>query len=548
VLDRDFETLLRQGRLALAIDPRELEPPASPSAEWNRVEGMLLGLAVGDALGNTSESQVPAARRERYGEIRDYLPNRYAGGRAVGLPSDDTQLAFRTLEHLLENHGELDPERLADRLAQPPVFGMGSTFRSFLDARRRARSWWNAAQPSAGNGALMRIAPVVVPHLAAPTTAVWRDAILAGAITHNDHASNAACAAFVAVLFRALGAQPPVPPGFWLEPFVAVAAQVEGPERRYVPRAPRHLDRNVSLASFTDAVVRGALANEVPTRDACDEWYSGAYLLETVPSVLYILERHGNDPEEAIVRAVNDTRDNDTIAAIVGAAVGALHGTNALPERWRTGLLGRLAENDDGKVFELIEKARGRAGDDPDWLREKVDEAARSGWCLKPFCTTCGSPEFRNGWRAAWKWAARYTSDPQERAQVLAAGLARIERPAASEERHRHDDALRLLLLEADQQRGFRSEQCRAVLRGSWAGAVLDGMVDHARERAAAAVDHERQQIELQAAAELRRRDRQERHEARLAAKVDKDRVWRATHDVPPPRKPRGTTPKGEIE
>ena len=37
--------------------------------------------------------------------------------------------------------------------------------------------------------------------------------------------------------------------------------------------------------------------------------------------------------EEAIVRAVNDTRDNDTIAAIVGAAVGALHGKSALPDR-----------------------------------------------------------------------------------------------------------------------------------------------------------------------------------------------------------------------
>jgi ADP-ribosylglycohydrolase len=43
-----------------------------------------------------------------------------------------------------------------------------------------------------------------------------------------------------------------------------------------------------------------------------------------VPTVIYILMRHGHDPEEAIVRAVNDTKDNDTVAAIVGAAVGAL--------------------------------------------------------------------------------------------------------------------------------------------------------------------------------------------------------------------------------
>ena len=52
-----------------------------------------------------------------------------------------------------------------------------------------------------------------------------------------------------------------------------------------------------------------------------------------MPSVLTILMRHGPDPEQALARAVNDTRDNDTIAAIVGAAAGALHGEGAIPGR-----------------------------------------------------------------------------------------------------------------------------------------------------------------------------------------------------------------------
>jgi ADP-ribosyl-[dinitrogen reductase] hydrolase len=77
-----------------------------------------------------------------------------------------------------------------------------------------------------------------------------------------------------------------------------------------------------------------------------------------VPSVLYILMCHGDDLEEAIVRAVNDTKDNDTIAAIVGAAVGALHGKDAIPQRWLSNLLGRTAATDDGRVFELLEQAR----------------------------------------------------------------------------------------------------------------------------------------------------------------------------------------------
>jgi hypothetical protein len=50
--------------------------------------------------------------------------------------------------------------------------------------------------------------------------------------------------------------------------------------------------------------------------------------------------------------------DNDTIAAIVGTVAGALHGKCRLPARWLDGLLGRTAEADDGRVFELIAAAR----------------------------------------------------------------------------------------------------------------------------------------------------------------------------------------------
>jgi len=62
----------------------------------------------------------------------------------------------------------------------------------------------------------------------------------------------------------------------------------------------------------------------------------------------------------AIETAVNDTRDNDTVAAIVGAAMGAASGTAWIPPRWRDGLLGRTSADDDGRVFELVEAAVGR--------------------------------------------------------------------------------------------------------------------------------------------------------------------------------------------
>jgi len=54
---------------------------------------------------------------------------------------------------------------------------------------------------------------------------------------------------------------------------------------------------------------------------------------------------------------VNDTRDNDTIAAIVGAALGALFGVSSIPIHWIENLSGRTREKDDGKVFEILKEA-----------------------------------------------------------------------------------------------------------------------------------------------------------------------------------------------
>lgn len=321
----------------------------------DRVRGMLLGLAIGDALGNTSESLPPEERRRRYGEIRDYLPNRYAEGRRVGLPSDDTQLAFWTLEHLLER-GRLDVDDLARRFSERRIFGIGQSVRTFLRNYKAGHDWPEAAAPSAGNGALMRIAPVLVPHLHSPGPELWVDAALCAAITHNDPASIAACVAYVGMLWQLLGMRAAPRPEWWVETYVGYAKPLEG-ETRYRPRgASREGNYEGPIWQFVAERLPQALAAGKSAREAADEWRSGAYLLETVPTVLHILAMHANDPEQAMVRAVNDTCDNDTIAAIVGAAVGALHGEAALPRRWRENLLGRTAEADDGRLYALLSR------------------------------------------------------------------------------------------------------------------------------------------------------------------------------------------------
>ncbi len=337
------------------------QSPTAQTVPWDRVEGMLLGLAIGDALGNTTESQRPVVRGRSHGEIRDYLPNRYADWRAVGLPSDDSQMAFLTFQQLL-NDNTLIPQALAESFATHQIFGIGKSVREFLDAFvNQGQPWYLAAQPSAGNGALMRIAPVVVPYVNAPTPELWSDLALAAMVTHNDTASISSCVALGGMLWDLLGMTAPPASAWWHKRFVELVQQIEQPTL-YAPRSGNLPQEEHLFSAWIDSLLGDPALPAQSTLEACERWYSGAYLLETVPSALLILQRYAHDPEQAIERAVNDTVDNDTVAAIVGAAVGALHGKDALPQRWRTGLLGRLGADDDGALFALIDRAKERWG------------------------------------------------------------------------------------------------------------------------------------------------------------------------------------------
>jgi ADP-ribosylglycohydrolase len=340
-------------KLALLQGPKDRV--AGP-LDADRVRGMLLGLAIGDALGNASEGLTAAEREERFGEIRDYLPNPHAGGTRVGLPSDDTQLTFWTLESLLET-GRLDPDDLAARFASRRIFGIGKSVQQFLHNREQGITpWYRCGAESAGNGALMRIAPIVLLHPDGTGPGLWLDTALASIVTHRDASSVAACVAFTDLLSRLLRLPAP-PTAEWIIGTFAGTVRQVCTDEQYSARGGLLAGGSGSFPDFLDRALAEAARQRWSTRQACDAWHSGAYLLETVPSVLWILANHAHDPEEAIVRAVNDTYDNDTIAAIVGAAVGALHGARALPASWRAGLLGRTGASDDGVIFRLIEAA-----------------------------------------------------------------------------------------------------------------------------------------------------------------------------------------------
>ena len=210
------------------------------------------------------------------------------GRRGVGAATDDTQLAFFTLEGLLTKGG-LDPDDLAQRFCRERIWGIGGSTKEFIrNYKDRHIPWYEAGVDSLGNGALMRIAPIVIPYLSCPHPSMYADAALDTMITHNAFLNTASCVAFVNILWNLLGMTSIPEPAWWIDTFCSTAQQLEG-NTRYRPRNTQHANYEGPLWKFTAQVCGDALSKGLTVEEACNWWGSSADLFETVPSVLYIV-------------------------------------------------------------------------------------------------------------------------------------------------------------------------------------------------------------------------------------------------------------------
>ena len=197
---------------------------------------MLLGLAIGDALGNTSESMNPGDRYARHGWIDITCPTTMHGARrwiavrrlTVGVLDRRAPVAAR----------QLDPQRLGKLFAQPErqIFGGGQATALALANIRHGRPWTGSGSPRASNGALMRIAPVLLPHLKNPTPALWTDTLAAAHVTDDDELSNSSCLAFVDLLWRLIGMKAAPAAQWWVGQWTEVDEHI-GCGKRYAARA-----------------------------------------------------------------------------------------------------------------------------------------------------------------------------------------------------------------------------------------------------------------------------------------------------------------------
>jgi ADP-ribosylglycohydrolase len=298
------------------------DSPATPSSA-SRYRGALLGLAVGDALGTTLEFRAPGS----FAPIDDIV-----GGGPFQLPpgafTDDTSMALCLAESLIER-GAFDPVDQLERYVRwwrhghlsstGTCFDIGDTVRSALLRFEQTHAPFCGSPDAntAGNGSLMRLAPVVLAYSGDAHEAVARAAD-SSRTTHAATEAVDACRYLAALLVGALRG----------------ATKQELLGSLYEPEPG--LWRAAPLAPGIARVAEGSFWRREPPAIQ-----GTGYVVRSLEAALWAFS-HSDTFREGALLAVNLGNDADTTGAIYGQLAGAHYGESGIPTRW----LEKLAKRD----------------------------------------------------------------------------------------------------------------------------------------------------------------------------------------------------------
>lgn len=263
----------------------------------DRVAGALLGTALGDALGLPCEGMRPRTIVRRFGLVdRFHLLGR------TGFVSDDTEQTALLAQSLTTSDFEVAERRFRRALAgwflRLP-WGIGlSTLKACVLIVLGVK---NSGRPSAGNGAAMRAAAVGL-RFHGDAVERRRFGRRLAEVTHRD-ARAVEGALFVGEVVAG-----------------CVVAESSTPREEIVRTALEV----VAVAELRDAI-EGAIeadGDDLPTT---------GYVVDTLAVAARDFVRLGDRPLPALQHCIGRGGDTDTIAAILGAWLGALHGASVLP-------------------------------------------------------------------------------------------------------------------------------------------------------------------------------------------------------------------------
>ncbi len=283
-----------------------------------RYRGSLLGLAAGDALGTTVEFRPPGS----FPPVEEIGGGGLFGLRA-GEWTDDTSMALCLAESLVACDG-FDPRDQMERYVRwsrdghlssnGRCFDIGNTVGAALARfRRTGEPFSGSTDPdTAGNGSLMRLAPVPLAFAYDPAEAI-RLGGESSRTTHGAQEAVDACRYYAGLIVGAVGGVP-------REELLALAWS---PETGLWSRAP--------LAARVAHVAAGSFREKEPPAIR-----GRGYVVDALEAALWALNG-ATTFREACLRAVNLGNDADTTGAIVGQLAGALWGVGGeagIPMAW----------------------------------------------------------------------------------------------------------------------------------------------------------------------------------------------------------------------
>lgn len=285
----------------------------------DRYQGSLLGLAIGDALGAPIEFRPPGTFT---------LITTFQGGGTHGLEpgqwTDDTSLALCLAESLIKRKG-FDPKDQMERYLKwyregylscvGHCFDIGNTTRQALETFAKTRdSFSGLTDPrSAGNGSLMRVAPVPLAFSSDPSKAIH----FSGESSRTTHA-----------------VKPAVDGCKYLGSLIVGALQGRTKDELLSPRfSPIKLYwEKHPLAPEIDTIASGSFKVLNPP-----EIRNSGYVVKSLEAALWALY-HSDSFKEGCLLAVNLGDDADTVGAIYGQIAGAIYGIEGIPDEWVQGL------------------------------------------------------------------------------------------------------------------------------------------------------------------------------------------------------------------
>jgi len=282
----------------------------------DRFRGCLVGLAAGDALGTTLEFSAPGS----FDPIDDMVGGGPFGLRA-GQWTDDTSMALCLATSLLESGG-FDPGDQMRRYVRwfrqgylsstGECFDIGGTTSRALGRFERTREpYCGPTDPrSAGNGSLMRLAPVPMFFADDARSAIDRSAD-SSRTTHGAVEAVDACRYFAGLLVGALR-------GVDKETLLS---------EHYSPVAG--LWDEAPLAPKIATIAEGSFKHKQPP-----EIRGAGYVVDTLEAVLWAFF-HTEDFREGALKVVNLGDDADTTGAIFGQIACAHYGVESIPAPWR---------------------------------------------------------------------------------------------------------------------------------------------------------------------------------------------------------------------